>query len=92
MRELDNRYLPASQRQTIASYLAPAGCDFYVDFESTGRPRSRSRYKANHGFAPGHGADERFAILIGPDVERRTIHRAMAADLKPLLSDLVFCR
>ena len=63
---LDNAYLPADQRNSVRAYTAPRGCDFYADYLGRGRPRGPSRYRANHGFAPGADCDERFAVFSGP--------------------------
>lgn len=87
---VDDAHLPVEHRECLMTFLAPPDCDFYYDFEKTNTARSRSRYKATHGFAPGEACDERFAVLAGPDVRAGLSTGGTSQDLTRAIDHLLF--
>jgi predicted AlkP superfamily pyrophosphatase or phosphodiesterase len=86
---LDNQFLPADQRQEVAAFLAPENTDFHFDKCKTGRPVGGPHYRANHGFKPGHKADERFLVMAGPDIPVSIQPFAKAEQIAPTMAKLL---
>ena len=86
---LDNTYLPPEQRTEVGAFLAPAACDFYMDYQKTGSARSPSKYRATHGFGPGFAGDDRFCVFTGPGVPSGHIATATAGQVAPTLASLI---
>lgn len=86
---LDNQFLPVNQRQSIAAFLAPEDTDFHFDKNQTGQPVGNAHYKANHGFKPGHKADERFLVMAGPDIPVGQQSFAKAEQIAPTMAKLL---
>lgn len=86
---LDNQFLPADQRKEVAAFLAPEDCDFHFDKSKTGQAIADAHYRANHGFKPGHKADERFLVMAGPDIPMGKQSFAKAEQIAPTLAKLL---
>lgn len=85
---LPNGYLPEEQRGAVCSYLAPEGCSF-EDGGGEAAPLAAPKLRSSHGFRPGHPLDERFMVVFGPGVPRRTLKRAGALQVAPTLLALL---
>jgi predicted AlkP superfamily pyrophosphatase or phosphodiesterase len=83
-----NDYLPTQDQNQVACFLAPSGCDFHLDNHHCRKAMGPAKYKANHGFKPGHSADERFLAMAGPDVPNDHISTALAQQVAPTIAHL----
>jgi predicted AlkP superfamily pyrophosphatase or phosphodiesterase len=86
---LENQFLPTNQREQVAAFLAPEDSDFHFDKYQTGQPVGDAHYRANHGFKPGHKADERFLVMAGPDIPVERQSFAQAEQIAPTMAKLL---
>jgi predicted AlkP superfamily pyrophosphatase or phosphodiesterase len=86
---LDNHFLPADQRNHVAAFLASDNSDFHFDKAHTGEAIGNPHYRANHGFKPGHNADERFLFMAGTDIPVGRQAFAKAEQVAPTMAKLL---
>lgn len=93
VQRLSSAHLPQERRHDVALYCAPDGWAFQArpaGTEADGQAvTGPSRYRSNHGFRPGHPADERFAILSGSGIAPAETHWAAAEDVAATIGQVV---
>lgn len=82
-------YVPADFRPQMASFLAPSGAAFELDTPGVTEPTAKPALPSSHGLRPGLPGDDRFCVIVGPDVPPGTLHEAAATQVAPTFARLL---